>query len=282
MNELPHSPWSDTTDEVAQSLQTDPKHGLTDLEVTKRRKMFGENIFESRTKQGPLSIFMRQFASPLISILCLAVVITALLQEWLDTAIIAFAIIINAILGFIQEYKAEKAIDSLRSYITHRTLVIRDGHETEIDPRYIVPGDILHITHGARITADARLIREINFTADEAILTGESLPVEKDIAALSETTPLPERHNMVYAGTLGIDGSAYAIVTATAYDTEIGKLAQLVDETESEKTPLQMALSKLTWAIIVFTALAVAGLFAIGLVQDRELTEMLIISIAVF
>lgn len=278
----PHRPWSDSSEETLTSLATNSQTGLSETETTVRRKQFGENIFESEQKKGPAAIFLQQFTSPLIIILCIAAVITAGLQEWLDTSIIAFAVLVNAALGFIQEYKAERAIDSLKSYITHRTLVIRDGHESEIDPRFIVPGDIMHITHGARVTADARIIKEINFTADEAILTGESLPVEKTTEPLSETATLPERTNMLYAGTLGIDGSAYAVVTATGYDTEIGKLARMVDETEAELTPLQKALTKLTWVIIVFTSVAVVALFAIGIWQDRELVEMLVISIAVF
>ncbi len=279
---VPHSPWSDQPEELTKSLSTDLTHGLSEAEAQNRLKKFGANVFESQKENGAAAIFLHQFTSPLIIILCLAVVITAALGEWLDTAIIAFAVIVNAILGFVQEFKAEKAISDLRSYITHRTRVIRGGHEFEIDPQHLVPGDIIHISNGARITADARIIKEINFTADEAILTGESLPVEKITETLSETTPLPERANMLFAGTLGIDGSAYAVVTATGYQTEIGKLAQLVEETESEQTPLQKALQQLTWVIIIFTAVAVVLLFAVGLLQDRELNEMLLISIAVF
>ena len=282
MISIPHSPWSDTADQLIVDLQTDVTTGLTETEIKQRLKTYGENVFESSSKNSPLAIFFKQFTSPLIIILCVAVVITALLGEWLDTAIIAFAVLVNAVLGFIQEYKAEQAISNLRSYITHRTRVIRDGHELEIDPRLLVPGDVMHITNGSRITADARIVKEINFTTDEAILTGESLPVEKDTSALSETTGLPDRANMIFAGTLGINGSAYAIVTATRFHTEIGKLAKLVDQTESEQTPLQHALGQLTWVIIGVTALAVALLFFVGITQDREVTEMLVISIAVF
>lgn len=282
MTQVPHNPWSDTTTELATKLQTNLTTGLQEAEVIKRQKQFGENLFESKEKNGAITIFLTQFTSPLIIILCIAVGITAALQEWLDMTIIAFAVLVNAIVGFIQEYKAEKAISDLKSYITHRTRIIRDGREREIDPRHLVPGDIIHIVRGTRITADARIFKEINFTADESILTGESLPIEKSVEILSETAGLSERENMVFAGTLGVDGSAYAIVTATGYDTEIGKLALLVDETESEQTPLQKALSKLTWAIIIFTALAVVALFIIGIIQDRGVTEMLIISIAVF
>lgn len=278
---LPHNPWSDSPDELANSLSTNLSTGLTSDEASHRLKTNGENVFQTQSEQGIFTILLRQFTSPLIIILCIAAVTTAVLNDWLDTGIIAMAVMVNAILGFIQEYKAEKAIADLRSYITYRTRVIRDGHEIEIDPRLLVIGDIIHITNGARITADARIIKEINFTADESILTGESLPVEKIVETLSETTNLPERANMLFAGTLGVDGSAYAVVTATAYQTEIGKLALLVDETNRESTPLQKALSQLTWVIIIFTTLAVIGIFAVGLSKGQPLYEMLLISIAV-
>lgn len=281
MQALPERPWSDTTEEIINSLQTDQKHGLSPEEAAARLKTHGENVFATNNTRSPIEIFVKQFLSPLILILCAAVALTASLGEWLDTAIIGFAVLVNAVLGFVQEYKAEKAIDSLKSYVTERTRVIRAGKETEIDARYVVPGDLLHLTAGNRITADARIVKEINFTADEALLTGESLPVEKDPACLSETTDLADRINMVFAGTLGTNGSAYAIVTGTAGNTEIGRLAQLVDETESEKTPLQKAMQKLTWVIIVVTTVLVAIIFAIGVANEVPVHEMLLLSIAV-
>lgn len=278
---LPQSPWSDDVTEAISAVSSDAKAGLSTAEVSARQKMFGENIFESRKTKGPLTILLHQFVSPLIIILCVATLITASLQEWLDTIIIAFAVLVNAALGFIQEYKAEQAIADLRSYITHRTRVIRDGEEREIDPRHLVPGDIIHVTGGVRISADARIIRELNLTVDESILTGESLPVEKTSAIMSETTPLADRTNMLFAGTLAVNGSAFAVVTATAFTTEIGKLAQLVDQTVSEQTPLQKALGQLTWIIIAATTLLVVGIFVIGIVNNIPYYEMLLLSIAV-
>jgi P-type Ca2+ transporter type 2C len=275
------SPWSSTPEELQTALSTNLETGLSTTEAEHRLRIQGENIFEEEAGRKPIFIFLQQFTSPLIIMLIIAVVITAFMQEWIDSFIIAFAVLVNAILGFVQEYKAERAISDLRSYITERTRVIRDGHEHEIDPRLLVLGDIIHITGGARITADARLIKEISFTADEAILTGESLPVEKDVAQVAETAILPDRVNMLFAGTLNIDGSAYAVVTATGYDTEIGKLAKLVTETVSEKTPLQKALGQLTWVIIGVTAIAVTALFIIGLLQGQPFYEMVIMSIAV-
>jgi len=276
-----HNPWSKTAAEVTESTKTNNEQGLTAGEAATRLRTIGENNFSVKEKPSAVHIFARQFKSPLIIILCVAVVITAALAEWLDTLIIGFAVIVNAALGFIQEYRAEKAIDSLRSYITQRTRVIRNGIDQEIDARYIVPGDLVHLTGGSRITADARIIREINFTVDEAVLTGESVPVEKTLEPLSDTTLLADRTNMVFAGTLAVNGSAYALVTATGKHTEIGKLAILVDETEAEETPLQKALTTLTWVIVAATSVLVVGIFLIGINNDVPLYEMLILSIAV-
>lgn len=276
-----HYPWSKTSEELSHTLTTSLEHGLDQQEAANRLRQYGENNFSVKPKASPYVIFARQFKSPLIIILCIAAVITGALAEWLDTAIIAFAVLVNAALGFAQEYKAEKAIESLRSYITQRTRIVRNGIDQEIDARLIVPGDILHITSGTRITADARIIRETNFTVDEAVLTGESLPVEKDDAVLTETTLLADRRNMVFAGTLCVNGAAYAVVTATGFTTEIGKLAILVDETEAEITPLQKSMQLLTWVIVAVSGVLVVGIFLFGISHNIPLYEMLLLSIAI-
>jgi len=274
-------PWVQEPSELAPLFSTSLENGLTETAANQRRKEVGDNIFEESEGPSVLYLLGKQFISPLILILCAAIVLTASLGEWLDTAIIGFAVLVNAILGFIQEYKAEQAIANLRSYITERARVIRNGAETEIDANHLVPGDLLHITDGVRITADARIIREINFSVDESILTGESLAVEKDPAVLPTTTTLSDRTNMVFAGTLAVGGSAYALVTGTGSHTEIGQLAQLVEDTQSEKTPLQKALGKLTWVIIVVTTILVAAVFFIGINNGQDFHEMLLLSIAV-
>jgi magnesium-transporting ATPase (P-type) len=281
MKLAPTDPWSISTEHLTEALATDQTRGLSSDEANARLKQFGENVFESGKKRSALTIFLKQFASPLIVLLCVAAVITGFLHEWVDMSVIAFAVIVNAILGFVQEFKAEKAITDLKSYVTQRTRVIRDGREQEINPRLLVPGDLIHITGGARITADARIVKEISFTADEALLTGESLPVEKEAEPLAATTPLADRINMLFAGTLNINGSAYALVTATGYQTQIGKLAKLVAETESDSTPLQKALEKLTWVIIGVTSILVVALFIAGILRGLEVTDMFLLSIAV-
>jgi Ca2+-transporting ATPase len=274
-------PWANNVDSLAAELTSSLDRGLTDATANRVRLSIGDNTFAEATTKSPVTIFLHQFISPLILILCAAIVLTASLQEWLDAAIISFAVIVNAVLGFIQEFKAEKAITSLRSYITERTRVIRNGKEIEIDATQLVPGDLIHITNGNRITADARIIRELNFTVDEAILTGESLPVEKDHTLLESDTALAERTNMVFAGTLAVGGSCYALVTNTGRHTEIGKLATLVEDTQSEQTPLQKALGTLTWVIIVVTTMLVTAVFFIGINNGQDFHEMLLLSIAV-
>ena len=281
MKQTIHDPWAQEPSELATLFSSSLKKGLTETAATKRRQEVGENIFEETEGPSALYLLGKQFISPLILILCAAIVLTASLGEWLDTAIIGFAVLVNAVLGFIQEFKAEQAIANLRSYITERARVVRNGTETEIDARHLVPGDLIHITDGVRITADARIIREINFSVDEAILTGESLSVEKDPGELPTTTTLADRNNMVFAGTLAVGGSAYALVTATGTHTEIGQLAQLVEDTQSEKTPLQKALGKLTWVIIIATTILVAAVFFIGINNGQDFHEMLLLSIAV-
>ena len=273
--------WALSIEDTIETYQTDQTTGLASHEAKQRLTQYGENIFDETEPPQWWHILLQQFTSPLIIILLLAVALTVSLQEWLDAIIIALAVIVNAGLGFYQEYKAERAIAGLRSYILERTRVMRDGREIEVDPRTIVPGDILHLKHGARITADARIISTTNFAADEAILTGESLPVHKHEDILSDATPLADRRNMVFAGTLAVEGSAFATVTKTGSQTEIGKLADLVANTISEPTPLQVAIKKLTWIIIAAIGAVVTFVFSIGISRGESVYEMLILSVAI-
>ena len=277
----PKHPWSDPTETLADALETDVTQGLSEHEAEQRLAHYGENVFDEEDPPTALGIFLHQFKSPLIIVLILATILTLVLQEWLDSIIIALAIIVNAGLGFYQEYKAERAISDLRSYILERTRVIRDGKEIETDAHRLVPGDLIHITHGRRITADARILSTTNFSADEAILTGESLPIHKHNDPLPDTTGLADRRNMVFAGSLAVEGSAYALVTATGNQTQIGKLADLVTHTMSEPTPLQKAIKKLTWIIIAVIGVVVAMVFSVGISRGMEVYEMLILSIAI-
>lgn len=278
---LKENPWALHPDELYEIYKTNPKTGLSSEEATKRLKEHGENIFNQEEPPTMWHILFHQFTSPLIIILILAVILTISLQDWLDAIIISLAILVNAGLGFYQETKAEKAISDLRSYILERTRVLRDGHVQEVDAKTLVPGDIIHLQHGSRITADARIIESANFASDEAILTGESLPVHKILDTLPDTTGLGDRRNMVFAGSLAVEGSMDAIVTHTGSKTEIGKLAELVASTVSEPTPLQVAIKKLTWVIIAVIGIIVAFVFSIGVSRGEEMYDMLILSVAI-
>lgn len=281
MQELLSSAWSREHSDIVTESETDIQAGLSTQEAKKRLADFGENLFEEDKQVPPSVIFFRQFKNPLIILLSLATVLTLVLQHWVDAGIIAFAIFVNTALGFFQESKAERAIADLRSYIHERARVVRDGKEMEVDSSTIVPGDIIHITGGSRVTADARVISALGFSVDESILTGESLSVSKQTDAVSETAALAERKSMVFAGTLAVDGSARAVVTATGYSTEIGKLAKLVSETVSEKTPLQVAIQKLSWVIIFAISFIVVGIFTLGVLQQQPYLDMLLLSIAI-
>lgn len=274
-------PWAISKEVI---LSTDNKllaTGLTDKEVLKRQAQHGPNIFSAEPLISRWRIFWRQFANPLVLVLVAAIVLTLVLQEWLDAVIIAFAVLVNAGLGFVQEYKAERAIADLRSYIVERTRVVRDGHEREVDSTTLVPGDVVHLVAGSRVTADMRIVSTVDLSIDEAVLTGESVPVLKHTDVLSETALLSERTNMAFAGTVVTNGNGYGIVTATGLHTQIGRIAALMADTTSERTPLQKAISSLARVIIVAIGLIVAAVFAIGVHSGQPLYELLLISIAI-
>ncbi len=281
MIEIPTRPWSMSVDAVTGAYKTDTKNGLATSVVNERKNNFGSNEFELEKGASPTTIFIRQFKNPLIVVLLIATALTLYMAEWIDSAIILFAILVNTALGFFQESKAERAIADLRSYITERARVLRNGIEAEIDSRLLVPGDIIHLVRGARVTADARLIKINGLSVDESILTGESLSVSKHTETLLETAGLAERANMVFAGTHVVEGSGYAIVTNIGYKTELGKLALLTEETSSEKTPLQIAMHKLAWAITIAISIVVACIFLLGIAKHQPLGEMLLLSIAI-
>lgn len=281
MHEVPKQPWIVPVDVLAQAYDTSLHEGLSEATRTERSIQYGKNELSVNAQSSIAQIFLRQYKNPLIIILLCATGFTLLLAEWIDASIIAFAVLINTLLGFFQEYKAERAIADLRSYITERARVVRDGMEKEIDSRDVVPGDVLHLVSGARVTADARLCVVQNLFLDEAILTGESLPVSKHTETLPEAVMLAERGNMVYAGTHVIEGSAYAIVTHTGYGTELGALAKLTSDLKAEKTPLQLALEKLAWIITIVVSIVVVCIFVLGILNHQPLYEMVLLSIAI-
>ncbi len=272
-------PWAHTQNEVLALLQSSD-YGLTEEEALSRLKTFGSNEIRTKRKINALTILVQQFASPLIFILIGAAVLTVFLNELLETFVIALAIIVNAALGFYQEYRAENTIERLEVYLKERARVIRDGHEHEIESSYLVPGDIVRLSLGVRVPADIRVVVEHEFSVDESFLTGESLPVPKHVDMVSEGAQVTERTNMAFAGSLVVEGLATGVVVGTGDSTEIGRIAQLVSSAHDEATPLQKSITNLAWVIFGGVFVIVSGLFFLGISRGEPILEMLLIAVA--
>jgi P-type Ca2+ transporter type 2C len=233
-------PWhSMGIDAVLKELDTAPHQGLAEDEVRRRLEKYGYNELRKEKKVSPLILFFNQFKNTLIIILLVATILSALLGEIVDATIIMAIIIFCAVLGFIQEYRAEQALEALKKMLTPTITALRGGKEHEVPSKELVPGDILLLEAGDKIPADGRLIEIHSLKCDEAPLTGESFPVEKESKPLPENAPLGDKKNMVFTGTTVTYGRAKAAVTSTGMSTEFGKIAEEVAAVVKEKTPLE-------------------------------------------
>jgi len=255
-------------DSVILELKTSRDTGLTSDEAENRLHQYGLNTIREEKKISAFKIILDQFKSPLIWILIAATIISLFLKEFIDAGVIGAIVILNAILGFVQEYKAEKAIEALKKMASPKAKVIRDSQEKEIESRYLVPGDIIILETGDKIPADARLIELHSLETQEATLTGESTPVIKKQETLKKDTPIADRHNMVYFGTIVTKGRARAVVTGTGMKTEFGKIARLIQEAEPEPTPLQKQLKNLGKWLGVAVIIVAVIVFAAGLLRE--------------
>src|SRR3989344_7107724 len=219
--------WAIKTGDVLDLLET-TSEGITGEESLDRQKLFGLNKIAEQGKTPRLKIFLNQFANPLIFILLIAGAITMLLEDYTDATVIFFAAIANSILGFYQENKAEEALEHLKSYIEERVRIIRESREFEINAEELVPGDIIRVTQGDRIPADARLIYINDLMVDETILTGEALPVVKNLDPVGFHVPIGDQKSMIFSGTTAVQGFANAVVCRTGANTEIGRIAEFV------------------------------------------------------
>lgn len=249
-------------DAISECLQTDLKNGLSETEVEDRLAKFGPNILKQAKGPGILSIFLSQFINLLIIILLIAALISLLLGEKIDAIMIMAIVLINAIVGFIQEYKVEKAIEHLKKLVTTNAKVYRDGKLLEIPSSDLVPGDLIVIEEGTKIPADIRIIQAINLQTIEAPLTGESTPITKTSETLKDELPIADQKNMLFSATIVSVGKGTGIVVATGMDTQIGKIAHLVQSETSPPTPMQVKLDRLGGLIgkIVLIIAAVIGL----------------------
>ena len=279
-NQVLSQPWSLKASELFPLLETSSS-GITDEEAELRLRKYGSNTFHDKEKSRAVFLFLKQFVSPLIFLLVGAVILTAILAEWLNMAVIAFAVLLNVSLGFYHEYHAENTLKKLKTYIKDRARVIREGREQEIDSSLLVPGDLIKLSYGARVPADARILSANNLLVEEAILTGESTPVPKKENVLGVNTLVADRNNIAHAGTLVVEGYATGVVCATGDETEIGKIAGIVSKIKRVKTPLQRGIGLLAWIIFFLALVIVAGILILGIARQEPLLEMLVLSVAV-
>jgi cation-transporting ATPase F len=255
-------PWhSQSTDSVAFELDTDIIAGLSSNEVHNRQLKFGFNKLTEHKGAGPLKRFLMQFHQPLVYILLAAVCVTVALQEWVDSAVIFAVVLLNAIIGFVQESKALQAISALSGNLKSTATVIRNGKRDIVAAEELVPGDLVALHAGDKVSADMRLIKLRDLQIDESALTGESVPVEKATAELPDKNQLGDRHNIAFSSTLVTYGNGLGIITSTGDDTEIGKISTLIATTETLDTPLTKRIKHfshiLLYAIIALAALTV-------------------------
>ena len=265
---------------VMATIQT-TKNGLSSDEARQRLTQYGLNEIREGKPVSALKIFLSQFSSIIIWILITAMAISAMLGEYTDAIVIGVILVANAIIGFVQEYQAERSIAALRKLASHKAIVLRDGVEKEIDARHLVPGDIILLASGDKIPADARLIDAIDLKMQEATLTGESTPVTKSAGVIcAENMPIAECKNAVFAGTIIINGKARAVVVATGMQTEIGKIAHLLETVKPEPTPLQKKMKQLGKGISIVTLTVCGVVFLAGVVQGKPILEFFIVAVS--
>lgn len=273
--------YKKSKNEILQELNVDEKNGLSSTEALRRLEKYGKNKLETKKKKTLFKQFLSQLKDVMIYILIIAAMISAFLGEISDALIILLVIIINAVIGVIQESKAEKALDALKELSTPKALVKRDGSLKEILSEDIVPGDIVIIDAGRYIPGDLRLIDTANLKIEESAFTGESVPSEKDASFLPDKEiPIGDQNNMAFMSTLATYGRGVGVVVGTGMNTEIGKIAKMIEQEENDETPLQKKLSELG-KILGFLAVGICILiFIISFFQGRDLLEMFLTSIS--
>ncbi|MEH2066733.1 MAG: cation-transporting P-type ATPase [Nostoc sp.] len=265
---------------VVQTLASHPEAGLSHEEAATRHEQMGANQLTSKGGKSPWLRFLEQFNQPLLYILLTAGVVTLLLRDWIDAGVIFAVTLINVIIGYIQESKAEGAIAALSKAVTTEATVIRDGQKTRLASTELVPGDLVLLASGDKVPADLRLLTVRGLQVDESALTGESVPVEKVTQLLDVETPLAERTNIAYAGSFVTFGQAEGIVVAIADATETGRISQLIESSTGLKTPLTRNIDKFSKTLL-YVILGLAALtFAIGLGQGESWIDVFKASVA--
>ncbi|MGI5415219.1 cation-translocating P-type ATPase [Actinomadura luteofluorescens] len=273
------APYRRTAEDVVREFGGDASEGLASDEAARRLERDGPNTLPAARGRGPVVRFLLQFNSPLIYVLLVSAAVTGLLGEHVDALVILGVVVVNAVVGFVQESRAEKALGALAAMARTAALVVRDGAARRVPSAELVRGDLVRLEAGDKVPADLRLLRADEFAVDESALTGESVPVAKDTAAQGEAA-LADRTGMAFSGTLATSGSAAGLVVATGADTELGGIHRLVEGTGAVQTPLTRKITHFS-KIVTVAILALAALtFLIGVLRGRGATEMLTAAVA--
>jgi len=272
--------WNLSIQEVCSNLQTDIQKGLNEDEAKRRLEKFGPNQLPDQKRVSTLRLFLSQFSSLIVWVLIGAVVISGVLKEWIDASAILVILLLNAVLGFFQEYSAEKSLSALRKLSSPTSKVIREGKIQTISSSLIVPGDLILLEAGDRIPADGRVVDSTQLSAQESALTGESVPIGKETKMLEGGLSIGDRKNMVFMGTVITSGKGHMIVSDVGLATELGKIANLLSQGTEEKTPLQIRLEQLGRRLVMICFGTVGLVFVLGLFRGQSLIEMILTSLS--
>lgn len=261
------------------------EEGLTSNEAKQRLSLQGENVLKEKNKKSPWRIFFNQFSNMMILFLVLVGIVSLIYslvngESVVESIVIFSCIVINTIMGFVQEMKSENAIESLKTMTQSNTKVKRDGVIVEINTRQIVVGDVFYLEAGDKVPADARVIRVVSAQVDESILTGESLSIEKEECVLNGDKILQEQKNLIFSGTSVVSGRIEAIVVATGMDTELGKIAGSLDKNDDALTPLQVKIKKVSGFITVLACVLIAATLCYGLIMKKDALSIIMLCIS--
>jgi Ca2+-transporting ATPase len=283
---LKKNDWhADDINEVLKALETS-RQGITEAEAEKRLRQYGPNELKEEKKVKWYHLLFEQFTSILVIILIISAIVSAYLsivenEPLTDTYVILVIVVLNAALGFIQEYRAEKAVEALKAMVSPHVLVLRDGKENSIDSKNLVPGDVILLEAGSRVPADSRLVEAANLEVDEAALTGESRPVSKRLGVVDPDSAIGDQKNMVFMGTVVTNGRAVAVVTNTGMSSEFGKIAGMVQSIVVEDPPLRQKMERLGRQLAgISVALTLWVFFILWFVHDRTLQQVFLTSIS--
>jgi Ca2+-transporting ATPase len=270
-----------TVEEALTHIQVDSGQGLSPEQVQHRLAVFGPNEIEEQAGKSPWKMLWDQVTDTMVLVLMAAAVISILISDWKDSIAIVAIVVLNAAIGFVQEYRAEQAMAALRQMASPHVRVRRGGEPQQIDTKDLVPGDLVFLEAGSKVPADARLIEVANLRVEEASLTGESEPVDKTNEGLDgENIPLGDRANMVYMGTIVTYGRGLAMVVKTGMDTELGRIAAMIQTVEDDQTPLQKRMDRMGRTLALVALGIVAVVFGLGLLRGEDPGEMFLTAVA--